>query len=269
MPDLTTSQRALLDDWLGEWAILEEHSWPLQDTTVLRVRDRSGADHIVRASTTSHHIAREIDSHVSVLAGLDLPIPAMEHFSREAGILVCTYLDGSLVLGSPAEENADIYRQAGALLTRLQVPGAVSEAYVPAMVAGVRSRIAEASGLVPKAQLAALEVRLGRFRSRAVRLHFTHGDYGPRNWLVRDGAVSVIDFGRGAQRSWVSDLVRLQNQQFVGRPHLEAAFWAGLGRTLGDDDRESWRWRLWIRRSARSSGRTGSVTPSSRSTDAG
>ena len=30
--------------------------------------------------------------------------------------------------------------------------------------------------------------------------------------------MSLIDFGRGAQRPWVSDLVRLRNQQFVGHP---------------------------------------------------
>jgi hypothetical protein len=47
-------------------------------------------------------------------------------------------------------------------------------------------------------------------------------------------AVSLIDFGRGAQRPWVSGLVRLRNQQFVGHPELEDAFFEGMGRPLPD-----------------------------------
>jgi len=65
-----------------------------------------------------------------------------------------------------------------------------------------------------------------------VRLHFTHGDYQPRNWLVHEGRIAVIDFGRGAQRSWVSDLVRLRSKDFHGRPELESAFMRGTGREL-------------------------------------
>jgi len=60
----------------------------------------------------------------------------------------------------------------------------------------------------------------------------------PRNWVIDDGRVAVIDFERGPDRSWVSDLVRLQNQQFAGHPERERAFMAGLDRTIGHEDAE-------------------------------
>jgi hypothetical protein len=58
------------------------------------------------------------------------------------------------------------------------------------------------------------------------------------NWVIDNGRVGVIDFGRGLDRSWVSDLVRLQNQQFTGHPERNRAFMTGLGRTVGNDDAE-------------------------------
>lgn len=61
-------------------------------------------------------------------------------------------------------------------------------------------------------------------------------DYQPRNWLIHNGTVRVIDFGRADARPWVSDLVRLKNQQWLGRPDLEEAFMAGYGQPLTNTD---------------------------------
>jgi hypothetical protein len=60
----------------------------------------------------------------------------------------------------------------------------------------------------------------------------------PRNWVIDNGRVGVVDFGRGQDRSWVSDLVRLQNQQFTEHPERERAFMAGLGRMVESNDAE-------------------------------
>jgi tRNA A-37 threonylcarbamoyl transferase component Bud32 len=234
--NLSDRQRHLLSGWLGRWEVVADHSWPLQDTTVLQVRAHSDdADHLVKASPTSHHIGREIAAYQDFLSHLDLPAPRLEHADPDAGILVTTYLPGGIVQGSPAEANPETYRQAGQILGRLQVPGEWSEDYVARLVASTRRRAQEAAGLVPAAQLIEIEGRL-RVRGRPVRLHLTHGDFHPRNWLIHDGSVAVIDFGRAAQRSWVSDLTRLRTQQFVGHPELEEAFMAGLGRPLTTDD---------------------------------
>ncbi len=57
----------------------------------------------------------------------------------------------------------------------------------------------------------------------------THGDWQPRNWLVHDDTVSVIDLGRADLRPAASDLARLAAQDFRRDPALEAAFLDGYG----------------------------------------
>jgi tRNA A-37 threonylcarbamoyl transferase component Bud32 len=232
MGDLTSRQRALLDEWLGAWETVADHSWPLQDTTVLRVRNAAG-DHIVKARTPAG-IAAEIDAHLTVLSRLSIPAPRLEYHRADAGILVTGYLPGAVVEGTAAEWEPGTYRQAGVLLAAIQLPGQVSTDYAAQTLGTIRRRLAEAEGLVPAAQLAELGRRVSLLREHPVRMHFTHGDYQPRNWLIHEGTVGLIDFGRGGRRPWVSDLVRLRSQQFVGHPELEAAFLAGLGRPLAD-----------------------------------
>jgi len=235
MASISARQDALLRAWLGEWELIADHSWPLQDTTVIHVRNAHG-DYIVKASTTSHHIERELRAHEQFLNRLRIPTPQLEHGSLDAGILVTGYLPGELVLGTPAEHQADVYRQAGAILRELHYPGDISHDYLDRLVGQAREALDRARDLLPESQLAALRKRVDEFRPRPVRLYFTHGDYQPRNWLYHEGKVSVIDFGRALQRSWVSDLVRMQHQQFLGRPDLEVAFMDGMKRRLTETD---------------------------------
>lgn len=67
----------------------------------------------------------------------------------------------------------------------------------------------------------------------------THGDWQPRNWLVHNGTVSVIDFGRADLRAALTDLARLAVQQFRDDPTLETAFLDGYG----TDSREPEAWQ--------------------------
>lgn len=67
----------------------------------------------------------------------------------------------------------------------------------------------------------------------------THGDWQPRNWLVHDDVVCVIDFGRAALRPAATDFARLAVQDFRRDPSLEAAFLDGYG----TDPREPGAWR--------------------------
>ena len=237
MTVLTSQQTRLLESWLGPWESVEDYSWPLQDTLVLHVRGQDG-DHIIKASQTSHHIAREIEAYLKVLSGITAPIPWLQHADPDVGVLVTSFLPGEPILHSPGEWSPDVYQQAGKILAQIQVPHGKSSRYLDELLSSVEMLIVDASGLIRPSQIEALVNELGRFQCDPIQLHFTHGDYQPRNWLTHDGMLSVIDFGRGAQRSWVSDLVRLQNQQFLGHPELAEAFMDGLGRTLATEDLE-------------------------------
>ena len=67
----------------------------------------------------------------------------------------------------------------------------------------------------------------------------THGDWQPRNWLMHDGTVSIIDFGRADLRPALTDFARLAAQQFRKNAPIEAAFLKGYG----PDPRASAAWQ--------------------------
>lgn len=227
MPELTATHRRLVDAWLGPWEIVADHSWPLQDTAVLHVRAGAG-EFIVKASETSHHPAREIAAHRDGYATGWMVAGDEEH-----RILVLEYVPGVLVEGTPAEWDSAVYEQAGRILDRLQVPGDVDDAYVPRLVERARRALERSPECFPDGLLEAAHRRLDAVRPFPVPLVFTHGDYQPRNWLVDDGELRIIDYGRALFRSAESDLVRLRHQQFVGHPELQAAFERGYGREPG------------------------------------
>lgn len=242
--DLTTRQRDLLNQWLGPFELIADHSWPLQDTTVLQIRTVSsgtGEDFIVKASSTSHHIAREIQAHLSGAVSLPGRIPTMRFSSVEDGMLVADFIPGTLVQGTPAEFDAETYRQAGQLLAVLQHPCGESSEYFPALKAKTLDILARSVDLLSAHDLAQLNLEIEGLRPGTVSLTFTHGDYQPRNWLLDDEHINIIDFGRADSRHWTSDLVRLHHQQFLGRPDLEAAFYAGYGRGVDAAETDIWR----------------------------
>lgn len=195
-----------------------------------------GRDFIARASRSSHHIEREIAAHENLFKRMSGRVPRLVNCSIDERILLTDYLPGMPVEGTPAELDPDVYLQAGALLAGLLMPGEQSADYVSARVAAVRMNLSNASALVSGSVLRELEVRVGAVVDAPVPMSFTHGDYQPRNWIVHDGELRVIDFGRAALRHWTSDLVRLNNQQFVGHPELKRAFVKGLDRSMTDLD---------------------------------
>lgn len=65
-----------------------------------------------------------------------------------------------------------------------------------------------------------------------------HRDYTPRNWLIGDDALYVVDFEWSRLDVWISDLARLHLGIWPTRPDLREAFLSGYGRPLSDADRE-------------------------------
>jgi aminoglycoside phosphotransferase (APT) family kinase protein len=84
-----------------------------------------------------------------------------------------------------------------------------------------------------------LRTEIGSWPTPPASVVPTHGDWQPRNWLLHDNIVSVIDFGRAAMRPAFTDFVRLAAQEFRGDPGLETAFLDGYG----TDPREPAGWR--------------------------
>jgi thiamine kinase-like enzyme len=159
------------------------------------------------------------------------------HADDDAKLLVTRHLPGNLVEGTDHELRADTYRQAGELLALLHGQHAVEDPAYEARAnakalawLGKPHRIREAAGL---------RRLIESWPTPPSVLVPTHGDWQPRNWLVHEGVVSVIDFGRFALRPALTDFGRLAVQQFLTDPTLEPAFLDGYG----SDPRDPGAWQ--------------------------
>jgi len=245
---LPPAQAAVVRGALPGAEVVHDHSWGLVPTVVLELRTPDGAAYVVKAGgEADHHIAREVRAHrhwVGVLAGRGRA-PTLVHGDADAKVVVTTHLPGRLVEGTPAEWEPQTYRQAGELLAAFHGQSETCDdgGFERDQRDDTLHWLGRSHRIDP-ASAALLREEVEAWPAPPSRLAPTHGDWQPRNWLVHDGTVSVIDFGRADLRPRHTDLGRLAVQQWRGRPDLEAAFWEGYG----GDPRTSAAWlRLRIR----------------------
>ena len=236
-PGLRREQQAVVDGWFPGAELVADHSWGQVARSVLQLR-HGGRDIVVKAGgADDHHMDREIWAHTEVVGPLaDRGLaPRMLHAEPRLRMLATAFLPGVLVEGTPAEHDPDVYRQAGRALAVLHAqhstPGGDHEERADAKALAWlerEHRIADAVIEQLRAELA---------KPVPPRpLVPTHGDWQPRNWLIDDGHVAVIDFGRTDWRPAATDLARLHSQQFRGRPDLERALLDGYGTDPRDPD---------------------------------
>lgn len=160
------------------------------------------------------------------------------HADDEARLLVTTYLPGELVQGTVHERRPDTYRQAGRLLRDLHDQLAVEDRQLEAREKDKAFSWLDRPHRIPADVEARLRAEVASWPTPPAVVVPTHGDWQPRNWLVHEDVVSVIDLGRADLRPAHTDLARLAAQQFRTDPALEAAFLEGYGR----DPREPSAW---------------------------
>ena len=240
---LDQRQLELVDGWLPGAAIEHDYSWGLVGTTVLQVGGVDGTRYIVKAGDAhDRHIVRELAAHRQWLADWVSTghAPRLVHGDEEARLIVTEYLPGQLVEGTDSEWQLDTYHQSGDLLARFHAQygelddGAYESRQKAKTVAwlGRPHRIDDAAAAILSAEVESWPVP----PSLVVP---THGDWQPRNWLIHDRRVSVIDFGRADLRPPHTDFGRLAVQQFRTMPALESAFLDGYG----SDPRRTEAWR--------------------------
>ena len=227
---------------MATWGeVVRDHSWGVIGTTVLELL-QGGDRYIAKAGDeTDHHLARELRAHRLWLepwtsAGR---APQLAYADGDAKLLVTRYLPGELAQGSKHEHLPDTYRQAGRLLAQLHGQFAVEDEEFE-----VREKEDTLLGLHKPHRIApdvANQLReiVESWPTPAASMVPTHGDWQPRNWLVHEGRVAVIDFGRADLRPAMTDFARLAAQQFRTDPALESAFLDGYG----SDPREPAAWQ--------------------------
>jgi hypothetical protein len=228
---LSLQQRRRMSQWLPGAVVEKDLSWGLVETTVLQLT-YAGSRLIVKAGAENdRHIEREIHAHLNWLDQWTSMGRAsvLRHFDAEARLLVTSHLPGRLVLGTDHADDPDTYRQAGQLLALLHAQTAVTDDDYESREN--RKSLAWLSGPHRIAADVEEQLRVGiaSWPTPAATLVPTHGDWQPRNWLIHEAAVSIIDLGRAAMRPAMSDFARLAAQDFRRVPALEAAFLQGYG----------------------------------------
>ncbi len=228
---LTPVQRRLLGEWLPDAVVERDHSWGLVETTVLEVTDGEARLIVKAGGVDDHHIEREVRAHLDWLRPLTSigRAPLLRHCDVGAKLLVTHYLPGAIVQGTERADDPRTHLQAGQLLARLHgQPGVTDGDYER------RENLRTLAWLDQEHQIAAqtevqLRAEIGSWPTPPATLVPTHGDWQPRNWLVHNDSVSIIDFGRAALRPAMSDFARLAAQDFAREPSLESAFLDGYG----------------------------------------
>lgn len=234
-------QRELLAEWLPRGEVVKDHSWGLVGTTVLELM-QDGVRYVAKAGDEADQgIARELQAHREWLTPWTVSKRAPEFaYGDEAAKLVVTrYLPGELVEGTGLEHLPETYRQAGELLAQFHGQLTVDdEDFEAAAKKKALDWLAKPHRIAPDTA-ARLQSIVESWPTPPSVLVPTHGDWQPRNWLIHQDTVAVIDFGRAALRPAYTDLGRLATQQFRKTPSLEAAFLDGYGSDPRDP--ETWR----------------------------
>ncbi|WP_127479977.1 phosphotransferase family protein [Nocardioides pantholopis] len=241
LSQLSPEQRELLLRWLPDARVLEDLSWGLVETTVLSLASGEGRFIVKAGGVTDRHIARELRAHREwmepwVSTG---HAPELAYGDEAARLLVTRYLPGRLVEGTGAQDDPDTYRQAGALLAAFHGQlSAVDQGWNDRFRARVEHQLGLPHRIDPRIERR-VRAEVASWPSGGARVLPTHGDWQPRNWLIDDGVVRVIDLGRADLRPPSEDFVRLAGQDFARDPGLEEAFLEGYG----EDPREPDEWR--------------------------
>ncbi len=239
---LSAQQHAWSAGRLRSARLVRDMSWNLVESIVLHLRTDDG-DVVVKAGDdTNHHIGREIAAH----RGYTQPLIRSGHAARMLDadpalrIMIFEYLPGALVQSTDAEQHPDTYAQAGELLRRMHSQSAKSDPDHERRTIERALSWLDAPHRVDTASAAKARQILESAPSPSVTVVPTHGDWQPRNWLMHDSTVRVIDFGRFAFRPAATDLTRLAARQWRDRPDLERAFF----HTYGHDPRDEEQWRM-------------------------
>lgn len=238
---LSAHQMALFNRWLPGARVERDHSWPLVATTVLEVTHAASRFIVKAGGESDHHIEREIYAHLHWLGPWTSSgrAPTLEYSDVEAKLLVARYVPGDLVLGTPHADDPAIYRQAGELLVVLHTQTAVNDDEYERRENQKSRKWLDGPHRISSATVNRLQAEIASWPTPPATVVPTHGDWQPRNWLVHNDIVKVIDFGRAAMRPALTDFGRLAVQDFRRATDLEAAFLDGYG----SDPREHDAWQ--------------------------
>ena len=202
--------------------------------------EAGGARWIAKHLRRTKKYVQERTAYRDWVPALGAHAPALHSAHDDVRLLIVSRLPGVPAEGTPAADDPETHRRAGAL-TRL-----LHEGTPPVEVDFAEELRLRLDDYVARGRDVLTADEIDVARSHAARLAGTpptaavpcHLDNEPRNWLVGpDDDVALIDFGNARRQPWITDVAPLRQRDWRARPDLAAAFFAGYGREPDDADR--------------------------------
>ncbi|HUB40349.1 MAG TPA: phosphotransferase [Streptosporangiaceae bacterium] len=234
---------------LGPCELVEDCTWGYRRSLVLRLRDATGVSWFIKAHGDRDRYLSELAAYRSWVPALDSRAPRLHAFDSSRQAMILSAVPGQLarwpadtVDGHDAGRSAEraVHRDAGKVLSLLHSsrPATRWDDFAAVKIKEFDSLTSPAAGLLRPRQMRAARAEVETLAGipPAERIP-CHHDYTPRNWLVHDGSVHVVDFEWSSRDVWVADLARLHLGIWATRPDLREAFLGGYGRDLDEGDR--------------------------------
>ncbi|MFD6892624.1 phosphotransferase [Streptomyces sp. NPDC059957] len=220
-----------------------------------RVWDVAGADGVhryVKVSPSEKFFTRETRAYRHVVPALGHSrAPHLIDSRAQDLVLLLTTVPGApaKTLGLSSGDWRAVHQQAGTLCARLHEAGELdrtdrveAEASLGAAADGTEKYLARAGDRLTEGEQQLVRDHAARLRRVGpVPVGYIHGDNQPRNWMVSEGGLALIDFERTRPAALVQDLVLLAVTQWIDHPDREKAFLSSYGRTLTDGERHALR----------------------------
>ncbi len=234
---------------LGTCELAADCSWTHQLSSVLRLRDASGTMWFLKRHRDRDRYLAEVTAYRRWVPALGDRAPRLRACDDSLRIIIMSAVPGDLTPwpaatmaaepGAKHAAEAAVQYNAGAVLRRLHEaqPARPWGDFGSAKLGEFDRLKSQAAGLLTARELATARAEVDALMRLPCPVRVPcHRDYTPRNWLVDDDALYIVDFEWSRTDVWVSDLARLHLGIWEARPDLQAAFLRGYGRALGDTD---------------------------------
>ncbi|MET7713783.1 phosphotransferase [Streptomyces sp. NPDC005407] len=240
--------RDLLATVTGTYTVVAEHARPDDmRPSVWEIEGPDGKRWFAKQHAGERLHQREVDAYRQWTRALGTDrAPFLAASNSKERTVVVTAVPGSSLdkLRLPAEQEREVYRQAGLLLARQhtadagQPPPTVAE---PDWDDKLAQLLDGAARYVTGDEIAMLR-SLAKQAPADLPKVVAHGDYMPRNWMWDESEqrLRIIDFERTQHEPAVRrDLSRLHYRVLHHRPDLAAAFYSGYGRPLSREEEQA------------------------------
>jgi Ser/Thr protein kinase RdoA (MazF antagonist) len=233
---------------LGPCELAEDRTWEHGLSSVLRIRDASGVTWFLKAHRDRERYRAELAAYRHWVPALYDKAPRLRAFDGSLPAIILSAVPGELASwpaatadGPDADVSAErlVQHEAGKTLRLLHSahPGLPCADLAIVKIKEFDSLRPSAAGLLRTRELDYARAQIEALADIPAHLRVPcHHDYTPRNWLVDNGTLYVIDFEWSGMDLWVADLARLHLGIWADRPDLRMAFLAGYGRELSDAD---------------------------------